>query len=68
MEEKITIKKYASLPRAINKAMLCKISPNILSSTQPNALYSMCSIATLKSALCREKKTVNLLPPLPKTL
>jgi hypothetical protein len=65
--EKAIIKKYASLPGTSNKAMLCEISQNILSSPQPNALYSMSSTAATKMALFREKQKFNPLPPLPKT-
>jgi hypothetical protein len=46
--------------------MVNEIAQNILSSSVPNALYSVSTTNALKLALYREKK-LNPLPPLPKT-
>jgi hypothetical protein len=56
MEEQITIKKYASLPRTSNKAMLCEISQNILSSTQPHAFLHVLYCYPQIIPLQREKE------------
>jgi hypothetical protein len=65
-EEIRVIQKHATLPGTSNKAMVNEIAHNILSSSLPNALYSMSTTSALKLALHREKK-LNPLPPLPKT-
>jgi hypothetical protein len=65
--ELATIKKHASIPGTSTKAMVCEITNTLLSSSQPNTVYSMSSSSALKSALFREKKKANPLPPLPKS-
>ncbi len=64
-EERNIIKKHATLPGTSNKAMVNEIAQNILSSSHPNALYSMSTTTALRLALYREKKKLNPLPPLP---
>jgi hypothetical protein len=59
------IKKQATLPGTSNKAMVNEIAQNILSSSHPNALYSMSTTTALKLALYRENKKLNPLAPLP---
>jgi phage major head subunit gpT-like protein len=59
LEEMNVIKKHATLPGTSNKVMVNDIAQNILSSSHPNALYSMSTTNALKLALYREKKKLH---------
>jgi hypothetical protein len=59
LEEMNIIKKHATLPRTSNKVMVNDIAQNILSSSHPNALYSMSTTNALKLALYRKKKKLH---------
>jgi hypothetical protein len=47
--------------------MVNEIAQNILSSSNPNALFTMSTTNALKISLYREKKKLNPFPPIPRT-